>query len=487
MRHDSRKRQWFAVAAGFTVSTLLLAETGLSDDPRPRGDSRVEAVRKDLQRYNQLVQEAKRFFALPAAEQDAMRKLDDDLSKLPYGERERLLTAMQWYAGWLDKLPAKEREEILKITDKNARVLAIRDRMERDWIERQPRATKQLLEKLPKGKPAPPSVAASLAGMLAPGSPARPLASVAVLFEESIDLRAETIRHLKRYEAAQARNWQIASRFWPDLSDPDLKKRLPMPAKAADFGPDVELFVKEYLRPALSAAEREQLDNAEGHWPLYPMTLVELADKHPLALPQKLGPVAFDQLPTEIQKNVHATIAVEKDKSGKAKNVPDFTKQGNNQVNVKRMQAADPNPSSAMKYACAVANFFHIRKQGLRFELWAGKYPDLSAPMKSFLDPDGAFVSGLTKDEQEELTKLSKEIKWPEYPLRIKHLAEKYGFKPPWQSLPDPADPKHNWDKYRVQPLTKTSAAPPPRQPATATAWIIVPPDLVYTRARATG
>jgi len=441
-----RRQQWWALIAGFVASAVLLAvESGFSQDTRARSDPRMDAMRK-------MVQEAKAFFALPPERQEAMRKLDDDLSKLTPGERQQLMHAMRWYADWLDKQPSQDREAILNIPDRSARLAKIKDRLEQEWIARQPKKTRDLLARMPHGRRDPSVAARNLVGMLATPPNQRPLVLASTLFIDSIDVRAETIKRFKHHETQQNRDWLVASRFWPDLTDPDPKKRAAMPAHAGDFGPDVEAYIKDYLRPALSKDEKNRLDKAEGHWPQYPITLVELADKHPLALPQKYGPETFAELPKLITDKVTAKWEA-KTAKGTPKAAPSvfFQNQPKKDKEYReRLEKVEYAPTQAARLACAVANYLHQKKETLPYEIWAAKPADLAPPMKAFLDPEGPFMSSLNDAERKELEDAQKRG-WPEYPVKIKNLADKYGFRPPWFSLPEPNDARHHWDKYRAR------------------------------------
>jgi hypothetical protein len=62
------------------------------------------------------------FLALPVAKQTAMRKLHDDLQRLPPLDRQRLTNLLGRYAGWLDKLPEAERQAVANAPDKRARL-----------------------------------------------------------------------------------------------------------------------------------------------------------------------------------------------------------------------------------------------------------------------------------------------------------------------------------------------------------------------------
>jgi hypothetical protein len=64
-------------------------------------------------------------------------------------------------------------------------------------------------------------------------------------------------------------------------------------------------------------------------------------------------------------------------------------------------------------------------------------------------------MSSLSEAERRELEDAQKRG-WPEYPVKIKHLADRYGLRPPWFSLPEPSDARHHWDKYRARKKTST-------------------------------
>jgi hypothetical protein len=428
------------LAAGFLMSGLLLAApSALSQDGR--ADPRA-ALRKDPD-YARLYHDGKAFLALPAAKQEAMRTLHSDLQKLPRGERERLKEALTRYADWLDRLEPEERRAVVNAKTYKGRLQSIKRQREKEWLARQPVAVRQYLNKLPPSKPAPAVAAASVAGL-------PPLALATALIAQSTDLRAETVSRLKREESRKSRDWVIASRHWLELTDP--KKT--MPVHPADFGNDVETFVKEYLVPMLDKAELARLNKAEGQWPLYPMTLVELADKHPMALPQKRGPTAFKDLPGEVQKRLAGKLAA---KDGKTKNVEAILqKQGNAKDIEARLAVILPQQdrTPAIKFACSVATYAHSlqpKKGGVKLphELWAAQAKDMSVSMQVFLDKKGSFWLELTPEEHGEL--LRAEGKWPEYPHKVQELAVKYGFRPPWQSLPDIDKKGDVWDKYRVK------------------------------------
>jgi hypothetical protein len=455
-----RRKHCVILATGFLMSGVLLtAPSALSQDVR--GDPRA-ALRNDRE-YARLYYDGVAFLALPEAKQEAMRKLHKDLQSLPPAERDRLKDVLARYADWLDRLPATVRQAVLNAPDSRTRLDIIKKRREKEWIARQAKPLRQYLDKLPSSRPAPAVAAAGTVGMLF-GAPQqmRPLAFAGAMVAETTDLRADTISRLKREESRKARNWMIAARHWVDLTDP--KKT--MPARAADFNTantDIETFVKEFLLPALDKGELARLDKAGGQWPLYPMTLVELADKHPMALPQKRGPTTFKDLPADVQKRLMGKMFLNKE--GKKKDFDAFFQKLEYSKDLEqRLAAVLPKQSltRATKFAAAVATYVHTKKLGVKLpnELWAAKAKDMSVPMKVFLDQKGPFWTQLTPEEHALL--IQAENKWPEYPLKVQELTNKYGFRPPWQALPD-IDNKGGdiWDKYRIKPYSKSETPLP--------------------------
>jgi hypothetical protein len=453
-----RKHHCLTLAVGFALGGALLAvQAALSQDPAQL-DPRIAELRKNPD-YPRLYHDGKAFLALPEAKQEAMRKLHRELEKMSESERARLKDVLQRYTDWLEKLPEADRQEVVNAPSTQARLAKIKELRDREWLARQPRAFQQYLEKLPKSRVSTSVLAAEMFGLVAtPQQPGLPgvVSAGAVLVGETTDLRGETLERLKHEQTRHRREWVIAKRHWKELTEFNPKLAPPMPTHARDFGPGVEEFVKQYLRPMLSKEEQQRLDAAEGQWPLYPMTLVELADKHPLALPPTHGSTQFKDLPTAVQKEIrdHASKA---DKKGfkfdpeKFFHNPPATK-----GIADRMRMIDPQASGAAKFYCAVATYARARPIKLPVEWWPTKASEMSRDMEFFLRPEGPFIKALSKGDWEELKQA--EGRWPEYPVTVKRLADKYGYRPPWLSLPE--EKRDIWDRYRLRPHHKADAGP---------------------------
>jgi hypothetical protein len=207
------------------------------------------------------------------------------------------------------------------------------------------------------------------------------------------------------------------------------------PVRFADLDARDQEGVREFLVPMLSNEEKELLTKAEGNWPAYPMTLVELADRHPLALPGKQGPRTVDQLPEALKSRFNAAIA---NPFAKGKTYASLLK---------------PSEGNWPKFAAHVTaiNQLYIRTP-LPRELWACDYKSLLSPMQDYVKN----VLKLTSNEAESLLKA--EGHWPQYPERIQELAKSHAAPaPPWETaLYGPPD---RWDVYRA--LVKKGIPPP--------------------------
>ena len=227
--------------------------------------------------------------------------------------------------------------------------------------------------------------------------------------------KKDFVAKLRQEDRQRHAEWVIARRFWKEL-----EKGVPLPGKLADFSPEVKTYVAEYLRPLLSKDEEARLDKAQGQWPLYPMTLVELVDKHPPALRGPRGPKNFEELPADVRN--------------KFKNL----KTGMFPPKLVKAQGSWPG------FANAVIGFAKDKKGYLLpHEFWAWDHSCLSPQMQDFVDKK--LYKALNVDEKYRLVNAGG--KWPDYPTAIQELADKYKMRVPWNTLPGRRD---IWDNYRL-------------------------------------
>jgi hypothetical protein len=228
------------------------------------------------------------------------------------------------------------------------------------------------------------------------------------------DRRSARIAELRTQERKHRDEWQVAIRDWDDLQQLERWQRL-------QALPELKLYVEATLIPMLSPKERTRLRNADGKWPQYPQTLVELADSHPAVLPPgiKQGPTRFEELPAEVQKLFPGL-----------------------------MQAAHeqkhPLPKFEGKwpdFALAITN--RRKEKALPVPLGPCK-PDQFAPaVHQFLD--WRLGPALTDKEKKELK--ADEGRWPAYPFTLVRLAKEHRMRVPGMALPGE---REQWQPFRA-------------------------------------
>jgi hypothetical protein len=365
-----------------TVAALLLSGAALAEGTSPDAPAedrqRLEQVRQDPERYARLRREAAAFLRLSPEQQERLRRLDRDLRGQAPAEAARLRRALQRYADWRDGLPEAERRLIDQAPDASTRLRLVKDLRERQWVSRLPKAYRDRIEH-------------------AQGSE-----------------RAALIQRYRQEERRQNREWQVALRNWDEL------QKGPPPARLQDFPPAVQAFVTEHLRPRLSREEDERLRSAEGQWPLYPRSIVELADKHPLTLPGPgTGPSHFDELPAELQKRLE---------------------QWRPGVRLALQQFEGKWPEYAIK-ATQAARF---NKIPLPQQLGPARPEEFSPSLERFVRTQ--LEPALDPDETARLKRAEKQ--WPRYPRCVLDLARKHHLPVPGMGLPGP---REFWDRFRAQ------------------------------------
>lgn len=234
--------------------------------------------------------------------------------------------------------------------------------------------------------------------------------------------KTELIRALRAQDRKMKEEWLIASRFWSELQNGAF-----LPARLEDLPGSVQIYVHEYLKHFLSKEEWARLEKAQGNWPLFPMTLGELADLHPPALPGPHGPRHFDDLPQAVQKMFKGKILI-----GKGAKLAEGHWPGFGQF---------------------VAKMAESREILLPNELWPYSYKGLNQEMKDFVDH---LIAKVLSDEEKHEFLNKTPNRWPDYPLAIQRLARIHGLAPPWFSLPPWKEKEKDkwrdkWDLYRLK------------------------------------
>lgn len=365
------------------LSLLLPAPLAAFPDPAPEelreGRRKLQQWRKHPEQFERLRRDAQAFFALPPERREQVLKLDRELHQEPPAVRGRLADVLERYADWLERLDEKDRQRVRAAEGPQDRLRIVRELRDREWLRRQPKAVRQRVEGQSEGK------------------------------------RPAIIRELRQEERERRRAWQLAARFWDEL-----QFRRPLPAHLSDLPSPVQTFVKEYLSPLLSKEEKERLERKQGQWPDYPQTLVELADKHPIALPGPTGPTRLSELPAAVQKSL---------KGGKG-------------FFFKRIREAE---GKWPDFAVAVTELAAKRQvRDWPYELWPTNFKDLSPQVQEFIEKK--LRPALDNKDALVLIEAEKKARWPHYPETIRDLARKHGLEVPWQTLPGP---REAWDRYR--------------------------------------
>jgi hypothetical protein len=411
------------------IAVPLLPLFGADEAEQRRKVARLKAANPAYYAY--LRQETRAFLALPPTRRQQLVQLDQDLHGYTSSEQKHLVEVMNRYTEWLYQLPEAERRQVLETKDRAQRLRLIRQLRERQWLRSQPRAVQERVERLEKLRQPPAVVAARTVGQGAAPRAGGPLGALASVLAP-IDPAADYIARLKAEEKKRQEKWQVAGRHWEDLL-----AQKPMPNLPIHFGRDVDRYVNDYLRHLVSKEEWERLKAAEGHWPQYPYLLVELADRHPLALPGTHGMDRIDKLPLDVKEGLAKPFIKGKDVF-KKKNPKQFdTILANTKIK--------PWENHWPQFGTAVAEYARDRNLTLPTELWPARLRDLSPQMREFVTEKLAYPH-VTREEMAELK--AAEGHWPKYPNKIQELADRYHLHVPWLTLPPPLKGQ-DWNDYR--------------------------------------
>lgn len=385
-------RRFFGLAAIFALAVPLLAQDDRMDENRQL----LEKWRHEPAHAVRLQHDLAVFNRLSSEHQQRLRKFDRDLQEENPAMRARLARVLQRYAEWLDRLPEEERRSIEQAPDRKARLQRIAAIRQQQWIGRLPRAQQDLIKKAPEGN------------------------------------RAELARKLWKEQWEARADWQVVQRHGAVL-----KREEQAPVRLSMLPADVQKYYEQSLRPLLSKAEENRLEKAEGKWPRYLRTLVELADTHPLAVLGPIGPTGVNAPKEMVQLPPKLKELIGSPKSGKSL-----------QHLRKVLEQADGRwPESGV----ALRDWANrAKKPGWQLD---SKYTpsrphEFPPTVQQFLEKK--LLPAL--EEEDRIRLKNTEGHWPSYPKLLVELSRQHNLTVPTdKGLPGTFE---FWDGYRVRNVT---------------------------------
>jgi len=371
------KRLWRRFP-GSTVLLAVMATLAWGDsvaDEAERNARRLEQWRAHPDEYARLLDDFRAFEELPPERREQLRDIHRAVQGQDAAARDRQLIALERYAAWRDTLTEDERRQLDAAGDGD------------DWKRTVVRLREeQFVRRMPPG------VRDRLTAM----KPEERRAELARLREEEQQRRTRLQRELK-------------------------------PARPEDFPPDVRAFVRDNLDGRLGREDRGRLAGAEGKWPVYARTLMDLSDRYPV-LPPKAGetaPTKWDELPKDVKDRL-------------------FKEHNKHLGQLNAVQGKWPD------YALAVTRLAHDGKRdfkGRRVPPLGASRPEQFAPeTKAFIED--RLYPVLSEAERRELD--SRLGHWPEYPETLHELARKHRLFIPGMSLPGQ---RRLWESVRYADL----------------------------------
>ncbi|HJZ93752.1 MAG TPA: hypothetical protein VKE40_22950 [Gemmataceae bacterium] len=379
--HDGRRRlAWPSVVALHSVLVTTLVATASHDAP----------VNPDDPAY--LRRQYAWFRAQEPARQQQLRKLHEDFQALPQEDQARLTRVMQTYNAWLTRLPDADRERVTAASTAAARLEAVKDLREREWVEMLPKPYRDEYVKL------------------------------------DVDARRQKVQEWRAEEAERRDEWAIAQRTSGEFQPGKVPAIF-----TGDGRAQIDAFVAN-LKPNLSENERKALDEAQaaiddGNYFWYAFEVARLSHLHPI-LPGKVGPKDWASLPIE-------------DKNYLLQNDKHFAKRGWQELKeLRRTQGRWP------EFALELADYCQKNKFELPVPLGDCRKLQMPAEVREFLNKSLEPQLQRTESGRAELKALNDaEGKWPEYPRMIIDLARKHKLSVPGWTLPGPPQV---WDRFRA-------------------------------------
>jgi hypothetical protein len=207
---------------------------------------------------------------------------------------------------------------------------------------------------------------------------------------------------------------QQQRKLWSRPLSPE--QRTPQPMRTADLPPETKRFINNHLWPHLTAEEKKKYNQAEGH-PEFARTVKELAKRHPVLLPLHNKPIVrFDELPEKAK-----VVAGPK---------PNWERRVEVWERLRRVEGKWP------EWALTFLSLLTEQQRKDMPPLGASRPMEFSQSLRDFLK--NTLSPKASAQEMKQLN--NRRGKWPDYPLHLLYLAEKYKLELPAMSLPGAAD-----------------------------------------------
>jgi hypothetical protein len=402
-----RRPWWLVLVLGCLIAAAPAGQPDAADLERNR--RLLEKWRADPEHARRLQGDLRAFYALPPDRQDQIRRFDRQLHEMDLATQTRLWAVLDRYSVWLEGLPEQQRQEILKAETPGERLNLIRSLRQREWIDRLPAKLRDEVLALPKE---------------------RREDRVAKLRQEERALRQlwmSPLRPAAPPSVAKGPAPEGPGPKRPGPEKPGVKEPVPppiavpvqqRPLKLAEFPAGVREFVEHAIKPRMTPAEKEELVKAEGgRWPDLARTIRRLADNHPVLPPLPSGPITSG-LQVQVRASIPAyrAITVATEKKGIRQLKPGLAK----------LKGKWP------EFALAATKIIklHVR---IVPPLGASKPGEFPAEMRPAIRK---LTGSLSEEQRKKLHEL--EGHWPEYPFLLRELARQKDIVIPGMTLPGP-------------------------------------------------
>jgi hypothetical protein len=375
LERDAMRSRWWLLFVLGGLAAVAPSSAGLETDTLEANRLLLEKWRADPEHYRRLQRDLIAFHSLPSEHQERLRRFDRELHGLDEKTRTRLWRVLDRYSTWLEPLPDEERQKVLRAKG-SEKLQLIRDLRQQQWVDRLPLKLREEVLKRPP------------------------------------ESRGKFVADLRRQERERRVAWMQAPPPFvvkPEVKpkpEPEVKpkpKPSGKPERLADLPDEVQRFVRDKLVPRLNKIEHGRLLAAQGKWPQFTKTIVELSNRHPVLPPGPRGEITtYKQLPPAI------SIRYKQQQFARARHRwPD--------------------------YALAVTR---IVKPKMKHEtpLGASKLDEFPKDVQKFVRDK--LLPALSAEQKKKLHQL--EGHWPEYPLQLLDLARQKRLVIPGMSLPGP-------------------------------------------------